>query len=400
MKKIQCITALLGLFFWGTASAETVQVSSASLREKPGSFYPIVETLKRGNEVSILQTRGMWMKAKTEGGSVGWVSKNALKSQGNTIDYGQMALDTSGRRVVTVMVTAAVKGFFENRVHTGALNQALFEVPFVRYVAPSGFEVFKSETFRGRKPHGTYLSQTPVAPVGPFRMDEPMVAASAYIIGRLTTPGLVADAGLVAYVNNVAQLVVESSEFYDLPVCVHVVETPTVFANATPIGVIVLSRGMLDTIRSENELACLLAHELSHVTLHHGATETEVRETKIHAEEAFGELDDVLGKDGVEQELDDLALDLYEYAIRGRKEVYEMEADARGVLYAKRAGYDPSGMASLLIRLQKQEGELPWDEDPSHWLSKSLGQRIEVLPKKAPAGGYVNFGSRYNRMVK
>jgi len=179
-----------------------------------------------------------------------------------------------------------------------------------------------------------------------------------------------------------------------------VVDTDAIFTNATPMGVILVSKGMLDVIRSENELACLLGHELSHVTLHHGAIETEARKSKINAEDAFAEMDDELGKDEVEQELDDLATDMYEHAIRGRKEVYEMEADARGIVYAKRAGYDPSGMATLLTRLMRIQADVPWDEEPSHWLPNSMGRRIKALPKKSPSGGYVNFGSRYNRMAR
>jgi uncharacterized protein YgiM (DUF1202 family) len=45
---------MLVLLFSGVAFAETVQVSSASLRQKPGSFYPVVATLKKGDEVTIL----------------------------------------------------------------------------------------------------------------------------------------------------------------------------------------------------------------------------------------------------------------------------------------------------------------------------------------------------------
>ncbi|VVS92235.1 M48 family metallopeptidase [Desulfoluna spongiiphila] len=400
MKTIQCITVMLVLLFCGAAFAETIQVSSASLRQKPGSFYPVVKTLSKGDEVTVLKTRGMWRQARTPGGVSGWLSENAFKAQGRSIDYGLMAQDTSGRRMATVMVTAAVKGFFENTVRTGNLNQALFDAPFVRYVTPEGYGAFKRETFSGRRSHGYFLSKTAVASKGPFFISEQMVAVSAYITGRLTAPGLVNDTALVAYVNNVAQLVVESSEFYDFPISVHVVDTEAIFANATPMGVILVSKGMLRTIRSENELACLLAHEFSHVTLHHGAIETEARKSKIHAEDAFAEMDDELGKDEVEQELDDLAADMYEHAIRGRKEVYEMEADARGIVYAKRAGYDPSGMATLLTRLRRIQADVPWDEEPSHWLPNSMGRRIKALPRKAPSGDYVNFGSRYNRMVR
>lgn len=398
MKKSVWIGLCLVLLMAGAAYGETIEVSSASLRSKPGSFYPVVATLKKGTEVTVLENKGHWCRVNAPVNLSGWLSTNTLKPQEKAIDYGLLSVDTSGRRMATIMVTAAVKGFFENPVGRGELNTHVFETPYVRYVAPETYTRFKHETFAGRRSHDRYMAATGLAPVRGFHLSERMIATSAYVAGRLAEPGLVQDRRLVRYVNSVAQLIVESSEFYDMPVCVHVVDTDRIFANATPMGVILISKGMLKMVQSEGELACLLAHELAHITLQHGMAEASARKSKINAEDAFAEMDDELGTDAFEQEMDDLAMASYEHAIRGRKEVYEMEADSQGIRYAKRAGYDPSGMATLLSRLEAHADMAVKEDGPSHWLPVSLSRRISQLPTSS--GNYAAFARRYQKYAR
>ena len=399
MKMRLCMVVCMVLLTAVSALGETIEVSSASVRSKPGAFYPVVATLKKGTFVDVLENKGRWCKVKAPVNVTGWLSANALKPQEKAIDYGLLSVDTSGKRMATIMVTAAVKGFFENPVGRGQLNKQIFESPFVRYIVPEEYEKFKKETFSGRRTYESFLASTNLACAQGFQLSERMIATSAFIAGRLAEPGLVQDRRLVTYVNNLAQLIAESSEFYDLPVSVHVVNTDRIFANATPIGVILISKGMLDMVRSENELACLLGHEISHITLQHGMTEASLRRSKIDADDAFAEMGDELGVGALEMEMDDLALAMFERAIRGRKEAYEMEADGQGILYARRAGYDPSGMSSLLNRLKPKADEAAWEEDPSHWLPSTMDRRIEKLPTRASSKAYLRLGSRYHRYV-
>lgn len=404
MKRVVYALVCLILLICPEVFAAKIRNDNVSVRTHAGAFYPVVTILNSGDEVRELESRGSWKKVETGDGKIGWIGVNAFNAVEKRIDYGAMAADTSERKMSQVMITAAVKGFFKNRITDPALNRELFENPFVKQVDPQGYESFKKETFRKRWSHRRFMEENRIKHQRAFVIDEKLVAVSAYIVGRLSAPGLSVDPEKTEYVNNVAQLVMESSEFYDLPVSVHIVETPRIFANATPIGVIVISRGMLDVIQSENELASLLGHEIAHVTLGHGALETHIRRPKIAAEDAFAEMADELGVDDVERELDEMSLDMYERAIRGRTQGYEAEADRRGMLYARRAGYDASGMASLLERLKGKIPASAGPEDSSHWIPFNIESRLMKIKKYLetdlkPEKRYRSFESRYVRQM-
>ena len=198
---------------------------------------------------------------------------------------------------------------------------------------------------------------------------------------------------------------IESTEFYDLPISVLVVKSDKVFANATPIGVIVISEGFLKIIKDESELACLLGHEIAHVTLNHGLTEFEVRKPKFAADDAFAELEEEFGVDEVEAELDGFCDEMYERAVGGRKTEYEEKADHRGLIYARRAGYSANGMISLLKRLKSRVLVSREPTDASHWLPMSMQKRIAKLEniaakKLKPDKRYLTFQLRYDAQVK
>jgi hypothetical protein len=387
------------------AFAEKIMNNNVSVRTMPGAFYPIVTVLNAGDTVSVLESQDPWKKIKTADNQAGWVSANAFNAVRNAIDYGAMALENPQRSMSKIMVTAAVKGFFENKIKDETVNAAVMDNPYSRYILPSDYMRFVNETYSGRWTRDKYAKKNTIRQEGPFRIDENLVALSAYICGRLAAPGLSTNASLTRYVNNVAQLIMENTEFYDLPICVHVVKTDEIFANATPIGAIMLSEGMLKTIRSENELACLLGHEIAHVTLHHGATEFTIRKPKFAAEDAFDELGEELGVDEDEKELDELCDDMYERAIRGRKAEYEMAADQRGMLYARRAGYNPTGMITLLERLKTKIPASRNPEDASHWLPNAMDKRIRVLEGIMTKSfrdnrQYETFQARYQQAIK
>jgi len=405
MKRTLTIATLLVLFSASIVFAEKVLNNNVSVRTKPGAFYPVVTVINKGEQVKVLETKDPWKRVKTSKGSTGWISANAFNSVSKAVDYGAMAKAGTQKGMSKIMVTAAVKGFYESKINDSDLNKSVFENPYVAYVSPDEYEIFVRETYKSRWSRDTFLRKTSISMKGSFKIDEDLVALSSYICGRLAAPGLSTNDAQTVYVNQVAQLVMEGTEFYDLPICVHVVKTDEIFANATPIGVIMISEGMLKTIKSENELACLLGHEIAHVTLHHGAKEMTIRQPKINAEDAFDELGEELGVDEDEKEMDELCNELYEKAIKGRKAEYEYEADQRGMIYARRAGYDPKGMVSILQRLK---GRIPASRNPSessHWMPKALDKRINKLSIYATDSfsldsRYVDFQVRYKIYFK
>jgi predicted Zn-dependent protease len=85
--------------------------------------------------------------------------------------------------------------------------------------------------------------------------------------------GLVENQGLQQYVQEVGGRLARDSERPNLPWSFRVVDDPTPNAFALPGGFIFLTRGMMDVMDSEAELAAVLGHEIGHVTARHSVTQ-------------------------------------------------------------------------------------------------------------------------------
>ena len=86
------------------------------------------------------------------------------------------------------------------------------------------------------------------------------------------TIGLVDDRGLQNYVSATGLTLARTSERPELPWSFEVVDDPTPNAFALPGGFIFVTRGMLNLMDSQAELASVLGHEIGHVTARHSAS--------------------------------------------------------------------------------------------------------------------------------
>lgn len=84
--------------------------------------------------------------------------------------------------------------------------------------------------------------------------------------------GLVDDRDLQEYVQRVGATLAKTSHRPNLPWSFAVVDDPTPNAFALPGGYIFITRGMLNLMTSEAELAAVLGHEIGHVTARHSVT--------------------------------------------------------------------------------------------------------------------------------
>lgn len=87
------------------------------------------------------------------------------------------------------------------------------------------------------------------------------------------TVGMVADPHLQRYVNRIGLALARDSERPSLPWSFGVVDDPTPNAFALPGGFIFLTRGMMNLMASEAELASVLGHEIGHVTARHSVSQ-------------------------------------------------------------------------------------------------------------------------------
>jgi len=137
-----------------------------------------------------------------------------------------------------------------------------------------------------------------------------------------------------------------------------VLDSDEINAFATPGGLVFVSRGMLRCCRSEDAVAAVLAHEISHVQLRHGIQSIEQsRKTEalkvlaVEGTKTFGkkELADLTKT--FESSIGDITSTLVN---NGYSRGFEREADAAAVRILSRVGYDPNALVEMLREMGKR----------------------------------------------
>src|SRR6185437_177945 len=135
-------------------------------------------------------------------------------------------------------------------------------------------------------------------------------------------------------------------------------EDPYFFnAYALPGGYVVVGRGLLEWIASEDELAAVLGHEIAHVDDRHSIArlQYELASRKLGLGDLYA-----LGAP---------AVDLFK---AGYAKDQELEADRDGLGFAVAAGYSPVGALDLMKRFEKLES------DYSEHAASPIGEFAEV----------------------
>ncbi len=160
----------------------------------------------------------------------------------------------------------------------------------------------------------------------------------------------VADPALQAYVNRVGRWLTLHTERPELPWHFAVVDTDAVGAFATPGGSVIVTAGLMRLMRDENELAGVLAHEISHIVQkHHVRAIMNRARARLAADVATELAAQYVAKNPlVTRALLDTGMNLYG---SGLDQGDEYGADRAGMVIAGRAGYDPLGLVYLLTTL-------------------------------------------------
>jgi predicted Zn-dependent protease len=188
--------------------------------------------------------------------------------------------------------------------------------------------------------------------------------------------GLVNDPALQAYVQKVGAELAASSERPELPWTFKVVDDPSPNAFALPGGFIFVTRGMMDLMTNESQLATVVGHEIGHVTARH--TVTQVSRAQLAQlglglgsifVPAVGQLSGALGEG--------LNLLFLHYTRDA-----ERQADELGFRYAEQRGYDVREMAKVFEALQRLEGESQQSSLPD-WLATHPGEPERIQNAEA-----------------
>jgi predicted Zn-dependent protease len=199
------------------------------------------------------------------------------------------------------------------------------------------------------------------------------------------------DMALQRYVNRLGRWISLQSDRPNLPWTFAVLDDAGYNAFAAPGGYIFVTKGLLDSLADESELAGILAHEINHVVFkHHLKAMRKSAQTGMLTQALTSQLkNDLAG--GLSAQLISLGRNLYS---KGLDQADELEADRNGVALAARAGFDPYGLVAVLQQLRTATpdnpvftltlGTHPPPQVRLDQLEVAMGQRLDGFVVKAP----------------
>ncbi len=180
--------------------------------------------------------------------------------------------------------------------------------------------------------------------------------------------GIYNDDNLTNYVASIGHRLVSHLDNPLFEYQFHVVDDPIPNAFATPGGYVYVTRGILSIIVSEDELACVMAHEIIHAQNRHSVKQlgNSILPKLLELPGRIVEqvIDEDIGRILTAPIATSNSLLLASYS-----RSHETEADEEGVTLASKAGYDPDAMKAILVRLSKS---------------------MEILTKQKETKGYFN----------
>jgi predicted Zn-dependent protease len=191
---------------------------------------------------------------------------------------------------------------------------------------------------------------------------------------------LAANDAVQRYVNNVGRWLASQTERPELPWQFGVLEAPQLNAFATPGGNVFITRGLLERMKSEAELAGVLAHEIAHVLKKHHLKAIQKGAQMELAGTAVSTLARQDRNTPAREKLLNAGSELF---ARGLDKSDELEADRLGVVIAARSGYDAYGLPSVLQALQAMN---PQDSGLALMFKThpAPAERLEALEKMQP----------------
>ena len=168
---------------------------------------------------------------------------------------------------------------------------------------------------------------------------------------------LIEDPEIQRYMTTLGHRLVENAPQEWVNPVFHFTFTPVnvkeINAFALPGGPMFINRGMIDSARTEGEVAGVMAHELSHVLLRHGtANATKAQGFQFGA--LAGAIAGAVVGGGIGEVISQGSqLGLGTWLLRYSRD-YEKQADLLGVQIMARAGYDPLDLARVFENIEKQ----------------------------------------------
>ena len=199
---------------------------------------------------------------------------------------------------------------------------------------------------------------------------------------------LLNDRNTDVYLNRIIQRLAANAPGARYPYQIKAVNAPEINAFSLPGGPMYVNRGLLQSARTEAELAGVLAHEMAHVAMRHG---THQASKAYLTRSGLGILGGLLGRGSsstasVLNAIGGVGLNAM-FLKFSRDDEYE--ADQVGVQIMANAGYDPRAMADFFALMRAEEGRDPSKLEQffsSHPSSANRETRIRELAAQTRGG--------------
>ena len=250
---------------------------------------------------------------------------------------------------------------------------------------------------------------------------EEITPEEEYYIGRSVAASIAStypiDNGsykMTTYLNNICETLVMNSEkpYLYKGYYVVILDTDEINAMATPGGHIFVSRGLIDCTESEDALAAVLAHEISHIQLGHSVSAIKASRTRAAVSDTakaglVTTLATANGKNGITLSDKDMkkvfeAVDTISNASNevvktlvntGFSKEQEYEADKNALHLLNDAGYDSYAMLDMLAQIETSSSNTGWGA--THPSPKDRIKKVEKeLSKMEKAKAFSKDGKK------
>lgn len=188
-------------------------------------------------------------------------------------------------------------------------------------------------------------------------------------------------------VQDIGRKIAAVSDRKDIDYYFAVLDEDEINAFALPGGYIYVNRGLVEKAENDDELACVLAHEVGHIVARHSIK-------KLQALQAYSVLRLLVAATPSSGEVGAASDAAFTEILLGYSREDELLADQLGTRYAKLAGYDPNAMVSFLRKLQEVNKRRPLAPKSYFRTHPYVSDRVRVV--KEEMGERISFSDYIN----
>lgn len=168
-----------------------------------------------------------------------------------------------------------------------------------------------------------------------------------------------------------------------------VLDSDEINAFAAPSGHIFITKGLIKLAKSEDELAAILAHEISHVVLEHGTIAIKKASLgSVYTDVVAKAVEDMTDKEFKQLEamfVDGVMKTTQTFINTGYSKKVEVEADQYTIEILKKTDYDPRALNVILARMNEHFKEHRGGFSNTH--PKPI-ERVNYIKKLSKVSGY------------